>query len=106
MKTKPDLRGLTIYVKCIKNTKDFKINRVYKIENVYGDPERAIREFNINKYLPIECTAVVWVFGDDDKVHRFVVNPHYSNNNYQGSKLFKDYFDLLEYSDKINKFNL
>lgn len=106
MKTKPDLRGITKYVKCIKSTKGFKKNGVYKTEIVYGDPERAITEFNINKYLPIECTSVVWIFGDDGKSYRFLVNTHYSNNNYQKSKIFQDYFDLLESSDEIIKFNL
>ena len=52
---KPDLRKMSNIVRCIKSIKSFKKGNYYKVDGINGDPERAIEEFGINDYVPVEC---------------------------------------------------
>lgn len=96
---RPDLRKVNFfYVKCIKNYPNlFSIGEGYKIIHMYGDPQRAIEEFGINDFMPLECVSNIELRGNDGKEYLFTVNKGYYNNQYslKSSGNFYDYFDLM-----------
>jgi hypothetical protein len=102
---KPDLRELGEFVRCIKSYNHaFIENNVYKIVKAFGDPQRAIEEFGINNYVPIECVSIVHIKDDYDIVHKFAVN-YERYKNWHKSHFF-DYFELMEESTIAKKYNL
>ncbi len=79
----PDLREMSEYVKCIKNTTGFRKDNVYKVIKQFGDPQRAIEEFNINNYMPLECLSAVHIENDDKSTVRFIVSNYYNNQEWK-----------------------
>ena len=100
---KPDLRKVGDVVKCIKDyKKNFKEGSYYEISGFYGDPQRAIEEFGINDYLPIECIGRVVVVGDNKKNVEFSVNKRYLIT--QDKPEFFEFFEITGMDTK--KYNL
>lgn len=76
-----DLRKMPKYLKCIKNKGlPFTKGNVYKITGMWGDPQRALEEFGIKDFMPVECISYVSVFGGDNKNHNFKVGVSYGIN--------------------------
>jgi len=105
----PDLRKIGQYVLCIndirrarvKNEYYFKKGDYYKVTNFTGDPQGAIEKYGINDYLPVECISTVFIVGEDNKGHEFwIKSQHPSIYNF-----FK-YFEIPEFTENIDKYNL
>ena len=104
---KPDLRKMSKIVHCIKSIKYFKTGNYYKIDSMRGDPQRAIEEFGINDYLPIECISNIFIFGDDNKKYSFAINSKYDHKKDLFNKInFFDYFEIPEFAEDTDKYNL
>lgn len=102
----PDLRKMSKIVCCIKSIKFFKKGNYYKVDGMNGDPERAIEEFGINDYIPIECISNVFIFYDNKK-YAFTVNSKYAHKiDVFKQVYFFDYFKIPDFSDNIDKYNL
>ena len=74
-----------------------------------GDPQRAVEEYGIDDYLPIECISVVEIQLLDkfDNEWWFRVKKHNQlNPNYKNIPLFFDFFELMEESKNVEKYNL
>ena len=90
---KPDLRNIGVVVKCIKNYyNNFKKGNYYEVKGFYGDPHRAIEEFGIADYLPIECINKIILIGDNKKRKEFAVN----KKRYITSTNSPDFFRYFE----------
>ena len=63
----PDLRKMSKFVRCIKPIKSFNSGNFYKVDGMKGDPERAINEFGLNDYLPVECISNIFLIGASTK---------------------------------------
>lgn len=105
----PDLREVGEFVRCIKSYKKLIKDHVYKIKGMRGDPQRAIEEFGINDYIPVECISIIEIDEDNSgpyhKIYQFVVNyKRYKNFNMLSH--FFDYFELMEESTIAKKYNL
>lgn len=105
-KTVPDLRKMPKYLKCINGIPrmGFTKGEIYEIIKMEGDPQRAIEDFNINDYIPIECVSVIYVKNNKNDLVRFKVNTKYYSHFM--SPKWDDYFDIYEASDNIEKYNL
>jgi hypothetical protein len=113
----PDLRRLTKWVKCIKEPpnkrykKVFIENNYYEVYSTYGDPERAINEFGINDYVPMECVSTVVLVGSNNANYKFWNNESRYEKDRYAIGIFWDYFDLITDEEEkkledINKYNL
>jgi hypothetical protein len=105
----PDLRKISKFVLCIKNNKnDFTKGNYYKVDGIFGDPHRAIEEFGINEFMPVECISKVLVLNDKNIKKEFFVNrKYYKHVGFDiYSKDFFDFFEISEISDEIDKYNL
>ena len=107
----PDLREIGEFVKCIKTIVGDKITlfvegEIYKVKHIYGDPQRAIEEFHINDYVPVECISEVEIIGegDDNYTYSFTVN-HERYGSYWNNDFFS-YFELIDGMTNIRKYNL
>lgn len=103
-KNEPDLRKIGSVIKCIKNSKHFTDGHYYKVTNLYGDPQRAIEEYGINDYCPVVCISLVEIVGDDGEKYNFR-NSHYYNNASSIGDFFEN-FEIPEFSENMDKFNL
>lgn len=106
---KPDLRKIGEYVKCIETIpKSFKEDNFYKVDGIYGDPHRAIEEFNMNNYVPVECISKVMIIDDKGRKREFFVNKdYYKNAGFDiYSQNFFEYFEIQEFEQKKDKYNL
>lgn len=106
---KPDLRMIGEVVKCIKTIpKNFKEGNYYKVSGMYGDPQRAIEEFGINDYLPVECVSKIIILNDKNIKKEFLVNKKYYKT--VGSTIydldFFEYFEIQEFEENRKKYNL
>lgn len=107
----PDLREMSEFVRCKKTYKKaFIKGNIYKVVFLYGDPQRAIEEFQMNNYTPIECLSAVLIsIGDSEKYqdHRKFSfrNKHYSAN-FGNLPNFWEYFEIMEESTSSKKYNL
>jgi hypothetical protein len=105
----PDLRKIGSYVLCVKNyKKNFTEGKYYKVNGMFGDPQRAIEEFGINEFVPVECISKILILTDKNKKKDFFINKEYYKNPafFSHSKNFFEYFDIPKFSDKIDKFNI
>lgn len=83
----------------------FKAGNIYKVVKQLGDPERAIEEFGINDYVPLECIGTVLIEGEIAKLnYPFFVNGKYYG--YSSSPDFSEYFEVMEESNIGKKYNL
>ncbi len=105
----PDLRKIGSYVLCIKNCKkNFREGKYYKVDGMFGDPQRAIEEFGNNEFVPVECISKIFILNDNNKKEEFFVNrEYYKNAGFDiYSKDFFEYFEIPKFTDKIDKFNI
>ena len=103
------MRKISKFVLCIKNNKnDFTKGNYYKVDGIFGDPHRAIEEFGINEFMPVECISKVLVLNDKNIKKEFFVNrTYYRTAGYDiYSKNFFEYFEIPEFSDIVDKFNI
>lgn len=107
---KPDLRKIPKYVLCVKNCrKGFTKGKYYKVDGMLGDPKRAIEEFGNNEFVPVECISKIFMLNDKNSKEVFFVNRKYYKNSGFDRRFIKDffeYFEIPEFSDKIDKFNI
>lgn len=104
---KPDLRPMSQYVECIKDIEGFKKGNIYKVIKQFGDPQRAIEEFGINNYMPLECLAAVHIENDDKSTVRFIVSNYYNNQEWEKTyRYFTEYFKPMEEAFYGKKYNL
>ena len=102
----PDLRRIGKYILCIKDyyyptlPGHFTKDKYYKVRGFYGDPQGAIEKYGINDYLPVECIYRVVIFDDNNEEQNFKINV------IKYLPAFFDYFEIPEFSDKIDKFNI
>lgn len=104
-----DLRKIGKIVKCIKSIpKNFKEGNYYEVVGIYGDPQRAIEEFKINDYVPVECVSKVFILNDKNVKKEFFVN----RNRYKDAGFtiyaldFFEYFEIQEFEKNREKYNL
>jgi hypothetical protein len=105
--TLPDLRRLTNWVRCIKDPPNKRYGRyymkgnIYKVESIQGDPERAIEEFKINEYLPLECISTITING-----HKF--RTKYQKSIFESDVIgdFWSYFELLSEEEELMQNNM
>lgn len=101
---KPNLRNIGIVVKCIKDYyNNFKKGNYYEVEGFYGDPHRAIEEFGIEDYLPVECISKIILINDNKKRKEFAVNKKRYTTSHNSPEFFK-YFEPTGIDTK--KYNL
>jgi len=102
---KPDLRKIGKYVLCIKDHKNsFTEGKYYKVDGMFGDPQRAINEFGMNDYMPVECISKIFILNDKNRREEFFVNRKYYKN--AGFDIYsKDFFKYFEITE-IEKYNL
>jgi len=104
---KPDLRKMSKFVRCIKSIKSFSPGNYYKVDGTRGDPERAINEFGLNDYLPVECISNIFLLGDDNKKYSFMVNSKYAHKKDIFNHInFFEYFEIPEFTEDVDKYNL
>lgn len=103
----PDLRAMSEYVRCVKDTTGFRKDNIYKVIKQFGDPQRAIEEFGINDYMPLECISAVHIEDDIKSTSRFIVNDYYNNKEWEKTyRYFLDYFEPMEEANIGKKYNL
>lgn len=101
----PDLRKLGNYVKCIKSIpKKFTKDHYYKVNKIYGNPQRAIEIFKINDYMPIECIKKCEILDNNNIPREFYIDLKVAYDIY--SLNFFKYFEIQEHEQIINKYNL
>jgi len=95
----PDLRRIHGSVKCIKSIpRLFTKNKNYKIKGLYGDPQRAVEEFGINNYLPVDCMSAIEIFSNTGSLINFRVSNRYGF--FKNIRSFFEFFEIIEVEDK------
>ena len=95
----PDLRRMTGKVRCIKiNQMSFvaEKGKIYNLGRMFGDPQRAVEEFGINDYLPIQCISKV-------EINNYPYRVSDDYNIGRGLPSFFEYFELLDNLKKITR---
>lgn len=59
VRKEPDLRPLPSRVICHYSFSVFIEGEIYDVSGAYGNPQRAIEEFGINDYMPLECISIL-----------------------------------------------
>lgn len=99
----PDLRRIGKYVLCIKELSfHFTKGKYYKVLNFDGDPQGAVEKYGINDYLPVECISRVAIYDDYNKLKEFRINII----RYADLLKFFDFFEIPEFSEQMDKYNL
>jgi len=65
----PNLSPLPSSVRCHYSFDNFIEGEIYKVDGAYGDPQRAIEEFGIDDYMPLECIGRVVLIVNGDRVN-------------------------------------
>jgi len=111
------MQRVSPFVKCIKSLKSKSITKdsYYKIDGYYGDPQRAMEEFGINDYLPLDCISGMVIVNDKKEKEIFKNNRTVKgyNNQFNSERvpIFFNYFKMIEGEElemviNVNKYNL
>ena len=102
---KPDLRKMRKIVLCIKDFKKsgvfFNKGEYYKVNCMYGDPQGAVEKYGIYDYVPVELIGKIVVEDKSGNKYKF---PNGSGDDYV--PLFFDYFDIPDFVEDVEKYNL
>ncbi len=97
----PDLRRMTNIVRCVKRNYEpyFTLNRYYDVK-IWGNPQRAIEEFHINDYIPVECVSKIRIKSNRSDSLELDLSKKQDYN------FFFDYFELADGKKMKRKQNL
>lgn len=91
----------TTYINTLIN---FIKGKYYEVVGMYGDPQSAIEKYHINEYLPVECISAIILKDYHNIEYKFKVK--YKNKIHKQYKDFFEYFEIPEFTNSIDKYNL